>query len=221
MYADDLLILSETEDGLKESLQRLGKYAKQWKMKISAKKTKIMVFNKQGRNSDMKVKLDDLIIESCEQHPYLGTVFTPQNNFKTAQNELYKKACRAFFGYLKDVNIHAGTQITTVRKLFNSFVAPILLYNCEIWCAFMNNKKLQRVDSFVEKMFNDKNKHELLQLKMTKIALGVHKKSNNVVVRGELGIKNIKQILRMIKYFKNIKNDKIFLTFKRPSHKRK
>ena len=28
MYADDLLILSETEDGLKESLQRLGKYAK-------------------------------------------------------------------------------------------------------------------------------------------------------------------------------------------------
>ena len=55
MYADDLLILSETEDGLKESLQRLGKYAKQWKMKISAKKTKIMVFNKQGRKSDMKL----------------------------------------------------------------------------------------------------------------------------------------------------------------------
>ena len=73
MYADDLLILSETEDGLKESLQRLGKYAKQWKMKISAKKTKIMVFNKQGRKLDMKVKLDDLVIESCEQYPYLGT----------------------------------------------------------------------------------------------------------------------------------------------------
>ena len=84
MYADDLLILSETEDGLKESLQRLGKYAKQWKMKISAKKTKIMVFSKQGRKSDMKVKLYDLVIESCEQYPYLGTVFTPRNNFKTA-----------------------------------------------------------------------------------------------------------------------------------------
>ena len=62
MYADDLLILSETEDGLKESLQRLGKYAEQWKMKISAKKTKIMVFNKQGRKSDMKVKLYYIIL---------------------------------------------------------------------------------------------------------------------------------------------------------------
>ena len=101
MYADDLLILSETEDGLKESLQKLGKYAKQWKMKLSAKKTKIMVFNKQGRKSDMKVKLDDLVIESCEQYPHLGTVFTPRNNFKTAQNELYKKACRAFLDTLK------------------------------------------------------------------------------------------------------------------------
>ena len=208
MYADDLLILSETEDGLKESLQRLGKYAKQWKMKITAKKTKIMVFNKQGRKSDMKVKLDDLVIESCKQYPYLGTVFTPRNNFKTAQNELYKKACRAFFGYLKDVNIHAGVQITTVNKLFNFLVATILLYNCEIWGAFMNNKKLQRVDSFVEKIFDNKNKHELLQLKMAKIALGVRKKSNNMAVRRELGLYplNIDIYIRMIKYFLHLKN---------------
>ena len=142
---------------------------------------------------------------TCEQYPYLGTVFTPRNNFKTAQNEIYKKACRAFFGYLKDVNIHAGAQITTVSKLFNSLVAPILLYNCEIWGAFMINKTLQRVDSFVEKMFDNKNKHELLQLKMAKIALGVHKKSNNMAVRGdsELGLYplNIDIYIRMIKYF--------------------
>ena len=49
MYADDLLILSETEAGLNNSLQRLGTYAKRWKLKISQKKTKIMVFSKQGR----------------------------------------------------------------------------------------------------------------------------------------------------------------------------
>ena len=48
MYADDLLILSETEAGLNNSLQRSGKYAKRWKLKISQKKTKIMVFNEQG-----------------------------------------------------------------------------------------------------------------------------------------------------------------------------
>ena len=49
MYADDLLILSETENGLTKSLERLSNYAKKWKRKISAKKTKIIVFNKAER----------------------------------------------------------------------------------------------------------------------------------------------------------------------------
>ena len=49
MYADDLLILSETENGLTKSLERLSNYAKKWKLKISAKKTKVIVFNKAGK----------------------------------------------------------------------------------------------------------------------------------------------------------------------------
>ena len=44
MYADDLLILPETEDGLTECLQRLNRYNHEWKMTISTKKTKIMIF---------------------------------------------------------------------------------------------------------------------------------------------------------------------------------
>ena len=83
-----------------------------------------------------------------------------------------------------------------------------MLYNCEIWGAFMNNKKLKRVHSFVEKMFDDKNKHELLQLKTAKIAFGVHKKSNNMAVRGEIGLYplNIDIYIRMIKYFLYLKD---------------
>ena len=94
MYADDLLILSETEAGLNNSLQRLGKYAKRWKLKISQMKTKIMVFNKQGRSGDWRLKIDNLVIESCTKYVYLGVVFTPGKNFRTAQKELYKRPAR-------------------------------------------------------------------------------------------------------------------------------
>ena len=58
MYADDLLILSETKNGLTESLERLGNYAKNWKLKINAKKTNIIVFNKAGRIMDVKLRID-------------------------------------------------------------------------------------------------------------------------------------------------------------------
>ena len=40
LYADDLLILSEIEAGLNNSLQRLGKYAKRWKLKIRRRRLK-------------------------------------------------------------------------------------------------------------------------------------------------------------------------------------
>ena len=40
IYADDLLTLSEIEAGLNNSLQRLGKYAKRWKLKIRRRRLK-------------------------------------------------------------------------------------------------------------------------------------------------------------------------------------
>ena len=49
LYADDLLLLSEAENGLKEYIARLGHYAKVWKLSVNLKKTKIVVFNKLGR----------------------------------------------------------------------------------------------------------------------------------------------------------------------------
>ena len=123
--------------GLNNSLQRLGKYAKKWKLKISQKKTKIMVFNKQGRSIDLKLKIDNLVIESCKKYVYLGIVFTPGNNFRTAQKELYKKTCKTLFTYLSVINVHTGAQISTVKNLFDTLVRPVLLYNSELWGAFL------------------------------------------------------------------------------------
>ena len=136
MYADDLLILSETEAGLNNRLQRLGNMPKRWKLKINQKKTKIMVFNKQGRSIDLKLKIDNLAIESCKKYVYLGIVYTPSNNFRTAQKELYKKECKTLFSHLSVINVHTGAQISTVKKLFDALVRPVLLYNSEIWGTF-------------------------------------------------------------------------------------
>ena len=202
MYADDLLILSETENGLTKSLERLSNYAKKWKLKISAKKTKIIVFNKAGKIISVKIRMDDIIIQSCSEYAYLGTIFTPGNSFKRAQIELCKKACRTFFLFLSAVNVQAGAQVSTVRKLFNSLVCHILLYNSEIWGAFMKPKQLRNLESFKDNLFSDNLKHESLQLKMAKISLGVHRKASNMAVRGEIGMYplNIEIYVRIVKY---------------------
>ena len=44
MYTDDLLLLSESWEGLCHSMDKLGHYSAKWRSGISSKKTKIMVF---------------------------------------------------------------------------------------------------------------------------------------------------------------------------------
>ena len=188
---------------MNNSLQRLGKYAKSWKLKISHKKNKIMVFNKQGRSIDLKLKIGNLVIESCKKYVYLGIVFSPSSNFRTAQKEMYKNACKTLFTYFSVINVHAGTQISTVRKLSNTLVCPVLLYNSEIWGAFLRSKQLSLLRTFSNSLFDDNRNYDSLQLKMAKIALNVHKRLNNLAVRGEIGIYSlsIEIYKNMIKYF--------------------
>ena len=59
--------------------------------------------------------MDDIIIQSCSEYTYLGTIFTPGNSFKKAQIELYKKAC-AFFGFLSAVNVQAGARYQLLER---------------------------------------------------------------------------------------------------------
>ena len=46
MFADDIVLLADTEKGLQESLNRLDKFCSNWDLSINIEKTKIVVFNK-------------------------------------------------------------------------------------------------------------------------------------------------------------------------------
>ena len=49
LYADDMILLSETEEGLQNSLNALHGFSVRKRLEISVKKSKTMVFNKSGR----------------------------------------------------------------------------------------------------------------------------------------------------------------------------
>ena len=48
MWADDIILLSETKEGLQKSINNLQNYCMKWKLDINLKKTKILIFNKSG-----------------------------------------------------------------------------------------------------------------------------------------------------------------------------
>ncbi len=46
LYADNLLIISETQHGLQTSLNKLHKYCQTWQLQVNNKKTKVVIFRK-------------------------------------------------------------------------------------------------------------------------------------------------------------------------------
>ena len=153
------------------------------------KDTKILVFNKAGRNIKLSVRFGNNHITSCENYKYLGTIFVSSGSFKLARIALHKKASRAFFSFLSDFSLHSGIKPCVIQKLFKSLVEPILLYNSEVWGAFLlSYSRNASFNQFTENLFDDKLHHENLQNRLCKILLGVHSKSSNFAVRGEMGL---------------------------------
>jgi len=48
LYAEDIVVFSDTAAGLQKGLDLLQEYCNRWKLKINVQKTKVMVFRKAG-----------------------------------------------------------------------------------------------------------------------------------------------------------------------------
>jgi hypothetical protein len=55
LYADDLLIISETPQRLQKSLDRLHKYCEKWRLQVNFKKTKIVIFKKRESKTNLHI----------------------------------------------------------------------------------------------------------------------------------------------------------------------
>ena len=49
LYADDIMLFSNSKENLQEGLDFLSNYCKRWKLKINVSKTKVMIFRRGGR----------------------------------------------------------------------------------------------------------------------------------------------------------------------------
>ena len=97
MYADDLILLSTTPNGLQSKLDILDKYCNDWCLSVNLSKTKIMILNKAGKKFSEKFSFQNKSIDCVQQYKYLGFYFSDSGSFTFAQIELYVKLIRYQF----------------------------------------------------------------------------------------------------------------------------
>ena len=95
LYADDLVLMSRTQQGLQKQLGELGKFSKERDLTVNVKKTKVVVFGSRVNTSPLLY--DGLPIEEVASFRYLGVELHRSGLLKTAVEHLAAPGKRALF----------------------------------------------------------------------------------------------------------------------------
>ena len=185
MYADDIILFSEIEDGLQNGLNILHDYCKKWKLTVNTQKTKVVVFRKGGILSrQTHFYYGDLEIDIVNKCTYLGIVFTVGGAFTEAHNALAGQALKSIFVLNKYVRKFVNLKPKHVLDLFDKLIKPILNYGAEV-LEFSQAMPIERV-----------------HLQFCKKLLGVKQCTQNDFIYGELGRTSltVERHLRIIKF---------------------
>jgi len=175
LFADDLVLLSPTKEGLQQHLDLLHKFSQMWALTVNLAKTKIMIFQKRHKNLNQQFFLNMTALEHTKNYTYLGLNISSTGNFNKAANDLREKARRAFYAIKRNVKLDIPIKIWL--KILDSVIEPISLYGCEIWGPLANQE--------FEKW--DKHQTETLHAELCKSILRTQRKTTNNACRAELG----------------------------------
>ena len=200
MYADDLILISETQEGLQKQIDKLSDFCEERKLDVNIKKTKIMIFNRGNKLLKTEFRIKNSVLENVKSFKYLGFTISAKNcSFTPTVEDLSTKANRAVFALNNKIKLSMLPTRLAI-KIFNSQIAPILLYGSEIWGPYMD----------YDYATWDKDKTERVHTQYLKRILGCNFHTSNNMVRAEVGARPlILQILkRVISYINSVKKRK-------------
>ena len=172
LWADDLVVLSETGDGMQNMLDNLSSYTEKNGMKINFDKTKSMIFNQSGRHLRRSFRVGKEIIHTTNNYKYLGFILTPSGEINTGLQDLKDRALRAYYSLKGKMGHYFMSYPSTTLHLFDTLIKPILLYNSD----YSGCLKLPR-NTPIENM----------HMRFCKEILGVQRQTTNVGELLELG----------------------------------
>ena len=189
LYADDVALITESEEDMQFLLNFTHHWCETWHMKINMSKSKVTHFRKQGQaRSDTQLKIGDANIEYVDKYKYLGVFFDEFLLFDTHSEVMTKSGGRALGAVIAKYKKLENMGFDTYTKLFESGVIPVINYGTEV-LGYLKNMK-----------------SDSIQTKAIKIFLGVHRFASNDAVQGDMGWlpNHLKRKLNVLRYWNRL-----------------
>lgn len=145
LFADDQIIMQENEQDLQHSIHLLQKISKEYDLKISINKTKVMAWY--GKHPmRIKIIVDDQPVEQVTSFVYLGCEISYSDD-----DDVKRKLHRFQYmcGTIRRTLRNKVRQETTM-KFYKTMAVPVLMYGSETW---VNKKKYQNAIQSSEMKF--------------------------------------------------------------------
>ena len=146
LWADDLILFSDSAEGLQKQLGGLYKYCGNNHMIVNETKIKVMCF---GKNTKIQVKYNGVLVEQVNQYKYLGNILTSvkkQNQGVFANNYEYLcyQSLKAIYCFRKKMKDIGYIPPKIMFYIFATLVRHILTYGSDVW--EISKKGLSQLD---------------------------------------------------------------------------
>ena len=190
LYADDIVLLFESAEGLQNSLDSLLSFCCKWHLIVNTTKTKVM---QMGCRNQTEFKYDNKLIENVDTFKYLGhTISNHKNIHRLMPDYVATQAQKALFALQARMKPSLGHIPPPLAiKMFDSYVLPILEYNNTFWSGVREIPKIEKVQiGFLKNVLNVRRQTP---------TLGVYAETGRFPLR-------VRQQVNTINYWAKIKN---------------
>ena len=134
MYADDVVILGESEEDLKTILDVLNQWCNENELFVNPEKSKVVHFRPKSVSMSSKAfKIGDKPISSTSNYMYLGLMLTEHLDYNVLAKSVSMSANRALGLVISKYKAFGGLPFGTFTKLYDSIVMGTISYGAVIW----------------------------------------------------------------------------------------
>lgn len=135
LYADDLVILADSQEKMQRMINRFYDYCVKWKLTVNLNKSKIMIFRAGGgsyaRNEKWNFNTEQ--IEVVKEYKYLGVWITSNLKFNIHLKKKANEAKAAIATTWGSLISKPEVTVAAKHKIFQSTSMAILFYAAQVW----------------------------------------------------------------------------------------
>ena len=139
LYADDLVLVSRTPEGLQRQLEVLESFCAAKGMEVNLSKTEAVVFRPpdQAYQTGWQWHYKGAAVPVSQEFKYLGIIFHETEGVSVAEAALTRAAQQAMWAMLGRFRVAGIRDVSMKLRLYRALVSPIMEYCSAVWAPVL------------------------------------------------------------------------------------